>query len=344
MNQMVKILILNGPNLNLLGIREPEIYSNFTLDEIINITCSYNYNFPVQVDHFQSNYEGELITKIHNAYNVYDLIIINAGALTHYSIALKDALLSVKIPYVEVHISNIFARENFRHKSVLSDSAICVITGAGKLSYVLGIQAGLEYLQNNKTSKLLKDDYNDNVITNTKLNKVGFLSSNNFKDYLSSTNPIVSEMIDDSLQIQPNGIELTLKEVFKFKSCGKITVSNKNRINAETDLLHFDEKNMIFLEKGSYLITFNEITSIPKNMFAFAFPRSSLLRSGACVHTALWDSGYVGRPSALLMVYNENGLYLEKNARVIQLVFYKFDSNILKTYNGIYQNENINKK
>ncbi len=170
-----------------------------------------------------------------------------------------------------------------------------------------------------------------------------FLSSNEFGDYLRCEKPLVDCMIDASEQVQPNGIELTLREVSKLTSAGRIAVSNKNRSVSSVEAVPFDETGSVFLEKGCYQVLFNEITNIAPDMFAFARVRSSLLRSGAAIQTALWDSGYSGRPSALLTVYNENGIYLEKNARVIQLVFYKLAAPVNKTYSGAYQKENIHK-
>lgn len=168
-----------------------------------------------------------------------------------------------------------------------------------------------------------------------------FLSSNEFNEYLCREKPLVEAMASPKDQVQPNGIELTLREVSRLVSAGRIAVSNKDRAVSQTEKIDFDEKGIVFLPKGCYMVLFNEITNIDPDMFAFARVRSSLLRSGATIQTALWDSGYSGRPSALLVVYNENGIYLEKNARVIQLVFYKFDSPVSATYNGAYQKENI---
>ncbi|HBC75704.1 MAG: hypothetical protein A2008_03160 [Candidatus Wallbacteria bacterium GWC2_49_35] len=170
-----------------------------------------------------------------------------------------------------------------------------------------------------------------------------FLSSNEFSDYLCRERPLVEFMANPGEQVQPNGIELTLREISKLTSAGRIAVSNKERAVSKTEPVAFDEKGGAFLEKGCYMVMFNEITNIDPDMFAFARVRSSLLRSGATIQTALWDSGYSGRPSALLVVYNENGIYLEKNARVIQLIFYKFDAPVEKTYSGAYQKENVHK-
>lgn len=137
---MKKILILNGPNLNFLGKREPEIYGSDTLSDIIEYTKKKSSDLDVEISAFQSNCEGEIIDALYRAYDEgIDGIVINAGAYSHYSIAIRDAISSVKIPCVEVHLSNIHAREEFRHNSVIS--AVCkgMICGFGKHVYPLAV-------------------------------------------------------------------------------------------------------------------------------------------------------------------------------------------------------------
>ena len=140
----MKILVLNGPNLNMLGIRKPEIYGIDTL-EAIN---SYLKNtFPdLELEFFQSNIEGEVISRLHFAHKSYQGVIINPGAWSHYSIALRDAVESCILPVIEVHLSNIAAREEFRRISIISPVAEGTISGFGKHSYVLAIQAMLHRL------------------------------------------------------------------------------------------------------------------------------------------------------------------------------------------------------
>jgi 3-dehydroquinate dehydratase-2 len=139
---MAKFLVLHGPNLNLLGQREPEVYGTTTLNEInaaIKTQAEANGH---QVTCFQSNAEHELVDQIQAAAkDKTDFIVINPGAFTHTSIALRDAFLSVKVPFIEVHLSNVFAREEFRRKSYLSDIAVAVITGAGAIGYELAVLA-----------------------------------------------------------------------------------------------------------------------------------------------------------------------------------------------------------
>ena len=138
---MKKILIINGPNLNFLGRREPEIYGSDTLDDIIEYTKRECETLDAEISAFQSNCEGEIIDELYRAYDDgIDGIVINAGAYSHYSIAIRDAISSIKIPCVEVHLSNIHAREEFRHHSVIS--AVCkgMICGFGKQVYPLGVR------------------------------------------------------------------------------------------------------------------------------------------------------------------------------------------------------------
>jgi dUTP pyrophosphatase len=149
----------------------------------------------------------------------------------------------------------------------------------------------------------------------------------------------VEGSIDESAQLQVNGFELTVSKVESFESAGKIGFDNADRKLPSYREIKWND-GWALLEKGCYKVTFNEIVSIPKNMCAIALPRSSLLRSGASVHTAVWDAGYRGRSEALLVVYNENGFYLKKDARVIQLIFMGL-SDSQEGYKGRYMNENL---
>lgn len=143
----ISILVLHGPNLNLLGLREPEIYGSVTLSEIDRVLKLDSEKQQVILDCLQSNHEGVLIDAIHNAKTKYQGIIVNAGAYTHTSIAIRDALAAVKIPTVEVHLSNIYTREEFRHHSYIAPVAIGQISGFGADSYRLGLQALINYLK-----------------------------------------------------------------------------------------------------------------------------------------------------------------------------------------------------
>ena len=141
-----KILVMNGPNLNLLGIREKSLYGSDTLETIIRDLRVYVEERDIELRDFQSNSEGALVDAIHDARTWADGVVLNAGAYTHYSFALRDAIAGVQIPVVEVHISNVHARDEFRHKSVLAPVCLGVIAGFGRNSYWLGIDALLMYL------------------------------------------------------------------------------------------------------------------------------------------------------------------------------------------------------
>lgn len=135
------ILVLNGPNLNLLGKREPTIYGHLTLEDINKMLEEEAKKLNVSLSCVQSNHEGVLVDSIHNALNHHQGILINAGAYTHTSVAIRDALAGVAIPVVEVHLSNIYRREEFRHHSYIASIAIGQISGFGAQSYLLGLQA-----------------------------------------------------------------------------------------------------------------------------------------------------------------------------------------------------------
>lgn len=150
MTTKFKVLVLNGPNLNMLGKREPEIYGAQTLNEIISQLTQIAKSKAIELSHVQSNAEHELINAIHQAFEKIDFIIINPAAFTHTSVALRDALLAVDIPFIEVHLSNVHAREKFRHHSYLSDVANGVICGLGATGYRYALESAEEYLVKNK--------------------------------------------------------------------------------------------------------------------------------------------------------------------------------------------------
>ncbi|MDD4941901.1 MAG: type II 3-dehydroquinate dehydratase [Candidatus Margulisbacteria bacterium] len=143
----IKILVIHGPNLALLGEREVAVYGNFTLDEIDQALRSTAKKEGAELEIVQLDSEGEIVEKIGQARKTFQAIVINPGAYTHYSVAIRDAIAAVSIPTVEVHLSNIYAREEFRHKSVIAPVAVGQISGFGVNSYLLGLKAAVDYLK-----------------------------------------------------------------------------------------------------------------------------------------------------------------------------------------------------
>ena len=142
----MKILVINGPNLNMLGIREPQIYGNQTYDDLVEMIAGYCDKKQVTAEFYQSNHEGEIIDKIQSLKNNFDGLIINAGGYTHSSVAIRDAIASVSIPTVEVHMTNIHAREDFRHQSYISGVSVAQVVGFKEKSYEYALYGLVEYL------------------------------------------------------------------------------------------------------------------------------------------------------------------------------------------------------
>ena len=166
------------------------------------------------------------------------------------------------------------------------------------------------------------------------------LSKQDIYRLLQQQPPLIEGYINLEEQVQPNGIDLTLREVALLQSSGKIAVSDSQRLVSDLAPLVFDGLGFIDLVPGAYIITYNEIVHLPKNVMALARPRSSLLRCGVTVNTAVWDAGYSGRSQSLMVVYNSQGFRVQRNARLVQLVFLRLTRET-EGYRGAYQGENI---
>ena len=169
---------------------------------------------------------------------------------------------------------------------------------------------------------------------------MAILSKQDIYHLLQQQPPLIEGYINLEEQVQPNGIDLTLREVALLQSSGKIAVSDSQRLVSDLAPLVFDGLGFIDLVPGAYIITYNEIVHLPKNVMALARPRSSLLRCGVTVNTAVWDAGYSGRSQSLMVVYNPQGFRLQRNARLVQLVFMRLTQKT-EGYRGAYQRENI---
>ncbi len=161
------------------------------------------------------------------------------------------------------------------------------------------------------------------------------LSKQDIHRLLQQEPPLLEDYINLEEQVQPNGIDLTLREVALLQTSGKIAVNDKQRLVSDLAPLVFDGLGFIDLVSGAYIITYNEIVHLPNNVMALARPRSSLLRCGVTVNTAVWDAGYSGRSQSLMVVYNPQGFRLQRNARIVQLVFLQLTQET-EGYQGAY--------
>ena len=166
------------------------------------------------------------------------------------------------------------------------------------------------------------------------------LSGNEIRRRIEGSPPLVEDWLDLDAQVQTNGFDLTLRDIAVIQSAGRMTAAAGGRAISSTSPLVFDGLGCIDLPAGTYIVTYNEIVHLPVDIMALGRPRSSLLRCGVTVGTAVWDAGYEGRSQSLLVVYNNLGFRLQRNARITQLVFMEL-TGASEGYNGIYQRENI---
>ena len=173
------------------------------------------------------------------------------------------------------------------------------------------------------------------------MEKQGVLTREDILELQKLQPPLIEAAVNLEDQLQPNGIDLTVREISTFSSKGKLTDTNEGRELSGTAPVVFDARGGADLKPGAYLVTFNEVVSLPADVMAMARPRSSLNRCGVSMHSAVWDAGYSGRSQSMLVVYNTHGFRLHKNARVMQLVFFHTARAVGKGYSGKYQHENI---
>ena len=182
------------------------------------------------------------------------------------------------------------------------------------------------------------------LVMNQQPQLTGALSRAAIADLIAGDPPLLEECLDINEQLQPNGFDVSLRSVSAFNADsapGSIGVCDGHRVLPENSELAFDSDGWLRLEPGPYLITFNEIVNLPRRIMALARPRSSLLRSGVVIHTAVWDAGYSGRSQALLVVHHPAGFRIRHDARVAQLVFFPLDAADTRGYSGRYQGENL---
>ncbi|MEZ4522299.1 MAG: deoxyuridine 5'-triphosphate nucleotidohydrolase [Thermomicrobiales bacterium] len=173
----------------------------------------------------------------------------------------------------------------------------------------------------------------------TTRNGQGVLSREAIDQLLDGSPPLLDGMPDRSAQVQPNGIDISVETVSRFRGAGTLGRTNATRVLPETEDLAFDDSGSLYLPAGSYQVRFNETVNLPAWLMAYLRPRSSLLRSGVALHTAVWDAGYSGRGVSLMVVYHPAGFHIEKDARVGQLVFHPLVSETGSGYAGAYQHE-----
>jgi dUTP pyrophosphatase len=169
----------------------------------------------------------------------------------------------------------------------------------------------------------------------------GVLGRPELERAIRAERPLISEWLDLAAQLQPNGFDLTLSEIGRLVGRGSIGTDNADRVLPNLQPIPFDADGYVTLTPGPYQIVYNEIVDLSKDLMALGRPRSSLCRCGVSIHTAVWDAGYRGRSTSLLVVDNPDGFRLQRNARVMQLVFFRLSAAVDRGYQGVYQGENI---
>ena len=167
------------------------------------------------------------------------------------------------------------------------------------------------------------------------------LDRNSIGHLIEGAPPLLEHFLSLEAQLQPNGFDMTVRDVARLSTPGAIGVKDSSRMLSETEPMGFGPDGWLQLEPGPFLVTFNEVVNLPLNIMALGRPRSSLLRSGVSIHTAVWDAGYSGRSQALLVVYHPDGYRVQRDARLMQLVFLQMETAASRGYQGRFQSENI---
>ena len=178
------------------------------------------------------------------------------------------------------------------------------------------------------------------VFSKLELNDSRVLTEAEIRALISDPKPLVRDFVELRKQLQPAGFELTLRSVQTFRSAGSVDFSNEKRSQGNLENLEFED-DTLQLPAGAYVVRYNEVVALPKDIMALIFPRSTLLRNGATLYTAVWDPGYEGRGQGLLSVQNPHGLRLYANARIGQMIFFKLSKRVRKGYKGTYQHEGL---
>ena len=167
------------------------------------------------------------------------------------------------------------------------------------------------------------------------------LNRNSIEHMIEGSPPLLEDFLSLEAQLQPNGFDMTMRDISRLTSSGAVGVEESSRVLSETEVMEFGPDGWLKLDPGPHLVTFNEVVNLPLGVMALGRPRSTLLRSGVSVHTAVWDAGYHGRSQALLVVYHPDGYHLQRNARLMQLVFFQLETAASRGYQGRFQSENI---